>query len=95
MTQADDSTEDALNPQIADEAETRGGLDPEAFQRELVIVTATVLILGVAGGSCLGMKIQRAEHQNNERAEKPQTEQAPSVTPERVTPGSEPDFSHE
>lgn len=102
MAPQEDSTGPDLNPQLAEESDTerRGGLEPEAFQRELVFVTATVLILGVVGGSCLGMKIQRAEHRSNERVEQTQTEpsqseRTPSVTPERQTPGSEPEFGAE
>lgn len=77
----DDSTGPDINPDLVGEGEKRGGLEPEAFQRELIFVTATVLILGIVGGSCLGMKIQRAEHRSDERAAQQQhdgPEQSPA-----------------
>lgn len=91
----EESSESDPNPRIADEAEKRGGLEPEEFQRELVIVTATVLILGIVGGSCLGMKIQRAEHRSDERAKQQQTERANPATPGRRAPNSERNSSAE
>ena len=40
---------------------TKAGLEPKEFQRRLIFVTVTVLILGVGGGTCLGIKIKNAE----------------------------------
>jgi len=80
----DDSTGSDVNPDLVGEGEKRGGLDPEAFQRELVFVTATILILGIIGGSCLGMKIQRAEHRSDERAAQQQDDE-----PDRSPGGAE------
>lgn len=66
MTQRD-ANDSELGPDTVDDSgETRGGLEPEQFQRELVVVTATVLILGIVGGSCLGMKIKRAEQRQQQ-----------------------------
>lgn len=49
--------------------EKRGGLEPEEHRRRLILVTLLVLGLGVAGGTCLGYKIQRAERLQKERNE--------------------------
>lgn len=71
-----------------DEAETRGGLEPEAFQRELIFVTASVLILGIVGGSCLGMKIHRAEKAQSKVDQTAPSSETPTETPrERAAPG--------
>jgi hypothetical protein len=62
-------TEDDETPGLAQDGEKRGGLKPEEFQKRLVFVTATVLILGVVGGTCLGSKIRQAERAQEMRAE--------------------------
>ena len=62
-------TDQEETPDLAQDGEKRGGLEPEEFQKRLVFVTATVLILGVVGGTCLGSKIRQAERAQEMRAE--------------------------
>ena len=56
---------------VNDDTEKQGGLEPETFQRRLIIVTVTVLVLGVVGGTCLGLKINRAEQYQARHDEAP------------------------
>lgn len=54
--------------------EKRAGLEPEEFQKRLVFVTLTVLVLGLGGGTCLGYKIKRAEKYQQHRQNRAQNE---------------------
>ena len=62
-------TSNDQSPGLAQEGDKRGGLEPEEFQKRLIFVTATILILGVAGGTCLGTKIRQAERAQKMQAE--------------------------
>lgn len=79
MSESTSSTQTSGPSRVDDESETRGGLEPEAFQRELIVVTSAVLILGIVGGSCLGMKIHRAEKAQSQTNQPQQSAETPSA----------------
>lgn len=66
-----------LAPSSGGNDSKRAGLEPEEFQRRLVFVTAVVLVLGLVGGTCLGLKIRKAEN-----AQAAQPEQIQPTTPD-------------
>jgi len=68
------------NPGLQDHTDKRAGLEPEEFQRRLIAVTAIVLTLGIVGGTCLGMKIEKAEQLQQSNAA-PQQQSTPVDQP--------------
>ena len=64
------------------ETRKKAGLTPKEYQRRLVMVTAIVLTLGITGGTCLGMKIEKAER-IQQQAQATQ-DSAPETPSERI-----------
>lgn len=70
---------------INEETEKQGGLEPDEFRRQLFLVTAVVLGLGLFGGTCLGLKISEREKMDNAAA---QSSSDKSPTETRSSPSS-------